>query len=357
VCARGTHHEADLGKSRNLRALLPLESLRVLPSDGIPSKELVDLPLSRLAAAAGYKWASSFARLLRRCTDLIATRRVWGSPSERKWNFEPSTRQRGKGRWKGHNMPSARELAQHPTMGKHFAGARGGGGYHQRPGFVHHPKFPGTPNDRVVLSALADQGIFQGKHVLEDTTQVELSARTGLCTDTIRAILRKYSIYTRRVWEKTADGRRIAKRELDPGTGRMRTVRVEDRGEFPLFRIISLPGHWTKNGEVLPAYEEGCRWEQPPNRIVYLGDRMVDSRTAVIETQRLRAIAEKLNYARELWWEHVARIHGAAIARHVGSEVHQVTFWKFCRLELEAGGFGVPLRALNDLFPETRGSP
>lgn len=363
VSRRGARHEADLGKSRNLRALLPMESLRVLPSDGIPAKEIVDLPLSRLSEAAGYKWPSSYARLLRRCHELIDSRRRWGSPSKHEWKAAQSTRQRGKRAWKGHNMPSARELAQHPALGRYFAGAKAGGGYHMRPGFIHHPNFPGTPNDRVVLSQLADQDIFCGEQLLEDVTQVELSRRTGLCTDTVRAILRKYSIYTRRVWETDAAGhplrddrgRLILKRELDPSSGRMRAVRVEERGEFPLFRIISLPGHWTKGSIVLEKWEPGARWEQPPCRIVYLGDRVVDSRTMVIETQRLIELAEKKAYTRELWWQHVARIHGQVMGRHVGTEAHLKTVWKFCRIELESGGYGVPGRALDDLFPGSRG--
>jgi hypothetical protein len=339
----GVSHEARLDKSRMLRIVLPMESLRVLPSDGIPEKEVNDLPLERIAAAAGYKHASSFARAMHRCPDLFKSRGKYGSPSHREWNFPPSTRERKKnGVWKGVNMPTAGELRNHPTLGPHFRGARekGGGGYHQRAGFIHHPNFPGSGNDRTVLSALCKLGIFAGKHALEDKTQGEIAGMTGLCRDTVRKILRKYAIYSRKV--------------RDPQTGELTKERIEERGAYPIFRIVGLPAHWEKDGAVLRAWEPGAACKQPPNKIIYLGDRMLDARTALQETQRLLAIAEAQRMTAELWWAHVARVHGALLHDWIGTEKHQGTLWQACRMALIDGGCGVPAKTLDSLFPEWR---
>ena len=354
--ARGTRHEARLDKSRMLRTHMAMEALRVLPSDGIPTKEQVNLPLAEIAEAAGYKHASSLARALKRCPPLIKTERKWGSPSKRSWNFDPSTRQRGKRTWKGHNMPSSRELSQHATLGKYFRNC-GGGGYHQRPGFIWHKRFPGSPNDKVVLSKMAELKIFS-HGLLEDATQAFLASETGLCIDTICSIIRKYSIYTRKIFERTADGKLRAKKELDPETGRMKSVRIEQRGDFPLFRIINLSAHYEKDGRTLDHTEPGAELRQPPNKIVYIGDTMLDERTAVLETQRLIAIADAHRMQSELWWEHVARIHGALLTEWIGTEKRQRTLWEHCRtrLEIEASvnGRGVPRKSLDLLFPEWR---
>jgi hypothetical protein len=345
--AGGVKHEARLDKSRMLRVVLAMESLRVLPSDGIPRKELVDLPLSQIAPAAGYKHASSYARVARRCREMITSSGAYGSPSHREWAFSESDRVRKKnGPWKGHNLPSARELKNHPTLGPHFRNATGGGGYGQRMGFIYHPNFPGTPNDRTVLSALCKLGIFgdggkgKEKGVLDDTTQIEIAGMTGLCCDTVRSILHKYSVYT--------------VRPRDPLTGKLSRERIEQRGEFPIFRIVCLGGHWEKSGQPLDHHEAGASWKQPPNKIIYLGDRMLDERTGLLETQRLQALAKAQQMTAELWWKHVARVHGTLLRRWIGTERHVVTFWHACRMELIDGGCGVPAHLLDTLFPEWR---
>ncbi len=356
VCARGERHEARLDKSRVLRTHLVMEALRVLPSDGVPLKEICDRSLSEIAAAAGYKHASSLARALKRCPPLIRTKRKWGSPSERQWAFEPSMRERGKRPWKGHNMPSARELSKHTTLGRYFRHA-GGGGYHQRPGFIWHKRFPGTPNDRVVLSKMAELGAFS-KGLVEDATQRYLVSETGLSPDTICKILRKFAIYTRKIFERNPEGHLRAKKALDPGTGFMKTVRIEERGEFPLFRIINLPARYEKDGRALDRFEAGAELKQPPNKIVYIGNTMLDERTGIMETQRLLAIAAAHQMQSELWWEHVARVHGTLLREWIGTERLQRTLWEQCRVRLLAeaslNGRGVPGKSLELLFPEWR---
>ncbi len=353
VSARGTRHEADLGKSAVQRVIRVMEALRVLPSDGIPKKEEVRLSLSEIAQCAGYRHASSLARAMRRCRSLVKTDRKFGSPSHHRWNLKASTRRRGKVDWKGNNQPSGRELSQDEAVGKNFADAKGGGGYYKRPAFIHSENFSGTPNDRLVLDECARLGLFS-KGVLENVPQRVISAGTGLCIDTVCSILRKYSIYTRKIFERNPEGRLRAKKELDPATGKMKTVRIEERGEFPLFRIINRPARYEKDGRALEHWEPGAELRQPPNKIVYIGDRMLDARTGVLETQRLLAIAEAHQMQSELWWQYVAKIHGTQLLNWVGTEKHLVTFWQACRMEIGDGGYGVPRKSLDLLFPEWR---
>jgi hypothetical protein len=163
---------------------------------------------------------------------------------------------------------------------------------------------------------------------------------TGLCCDTVRSILRKYSVYTVRL--------------RDPLTGKLSRERTEQRGEFPIFRIVCLGGHWEKSGQPLDHQEAGASWKQPPNKIIYLGDRMLDERTGLLETQRLQALAKAQQMTAELWWKHVARVHGTLLRRWIGTERHVVTFWHACRMELIDGGCGVPAHLLDTLFPEWR---
>lgn len=366
---RAQNHEARLDKSRMLRTHLAMESHRALPSDGIPLEQVVDLPLTKLAEASGYAVTinvsakgvksvsvSGYARALRRCPSIIETKRAYGSPSHREWGFAQSTRTRGKAKiWDGMNMPSGRELAGHPVFSKFFRGSTGNGGYHQRMGFIHHPKFPGRPNDKVLLSVMCRHGIFMGGQVLEKTTQKALSIDSGLCVDTVRSIQRKFSIYTRRVKERDpVTGKLRTKKELDPETGKLKPVRIEERGAFPMFRIVPQPGCFWKDGQRLEAWEPGAKFTQPPNKIVYLGDRMLDARTAVIETRRLQEIAETHQTRQELWWQYVARVHSTLLRDWVGTERHVTTFWQACRMQLIDGGYGVPGWAMDLLFPEWR---
>jgi hypothetical protein len=349
-------HEARLDKSRVLRTHLVMEATRVVPSDGSTKKEQVDRPLREIAAAAGYRHASSYARALKRCPRLTTSQPHWGSPTHREWAFEASSRSRGNRAWKGHNMPSSRELSKHPTLGKYFRNS-GGGGYHNRPGFIYTKSFPGTPNDKVVLSKIAELGAFS-KGLLEDATQRYLCSETGLSPDTICSILRKYSIYTRKIFERNAEGKLRAKKVVDPETGEIMTLRIEERGEFPLFRIINRPARYMKDGRALDKWEPGAELKQPPNKIVYIGDRMLDARTGVLETQRLLAIAEAQRMTSELWWQHVARVHGELLSEYIGTERHQRSLWEACsvRLQVEASinGRGVPGKALDLLFPKSR---